>query len=392
MNSTDKILIDLYSGQSIQVNKDIPSRDRKILFSLFRQILGGHFLTENQGKLLVKIFKENATLLKLENAEVLNLIENPVWSEPFRRIEQVKKIYISDHDEKQIIVEFTYNKRIRDQISKTAKDIEGGITSIGNKKHAVPLTEKNILTIVRDLKKFNFEIDQKITNFYQEISEILSLNENVFDIAKLENKKLLTLLASDIGDENKENSLLLTDRKIRYQYTISSKILPENLSSKIANRNSVKVYINKKSYQLDQVINSLIDLKRLPILFVFSGHDSGDSLNDLQLLSKSLENNAIVDNIGIYFRFDNGTEKNKNFNETITQLKYNSKLSPDTKIVGLANNKLPKFILRENWKPSSIISFTNNFKNNKTSVYCDDVDLVIYYHDKEPLGDINAIV
>ena len=108
-------------------------------------------------------------------------------------------------------------------------------------------------------------------------------------------------------------------------------------------------------------------------------------------MATALESNSIAD-VGIYFRFDNTTEQNKIFNDLINTLKYNSKLDKNTKIVGLANNKLPKFLVKDQWKPNSIISFTNNFKNNKTSVYCDDVDLIIYYHDKAPLGDIDAIM
>ena len=392
MNSTDKILIDLYSGQATQVDKTVPSRDRKILFSLFRQITTGHFLTENQGKLLVKIFKENSSLLNLDSKGVLDLIENPIWSESFRKIEHVKKIYLSDYEDKSIIIEFTYNKRIRDHMSKMSREIDGPITSIGNKKHAVPLTEKNIVIIVKGLKKFNFDIDQKILNFYQEISEILSLNEKVFDLSNIENKKLLDSLSTDIGQDNRDNNLFLADRKIRYQYTMSDKISGENLTAKIANRSTTKVYVKKKDFPLDQIIESLVDLRRLPILFIFSGHDATAEFADLQLLSAALEKNNIKENIGIYFRFDNVSAKSKDFNETITELKYNAKLSNDTKIVGLANNKLPKFLIRENWKPNSIISFTNTFKNNKTSVYCDNVDLIVYYHDREPLGDVDAIV
>ena len=392
MNSTDKILINLYSGSNIQVDKEVPARDRKILFSLFRQITAGHFLTENQAKLLVKIFKENLSLLKLENEEMLNLIENPVWSESFRKIEQVKKLYISDQVEKNIVIEFTYNKRVRDQFSKMAQQLDGSIVSIGNKKHSVPLTEKNVVTLVQGLKKFNFEVDQEIAKFYQEISEILSSKEDVFNIANIENKKLLECLVNDIGIENKDNSLLLHDRKLRYQYSVSSKITPENLTAKLATRSSPRVFVNKEKYSLDQIIESLIALKRLPVLFIFSGHDSNESYDDLQILASALENQSIKNSVGIYFRFDNVNNKNKDFNESITQLKYNAKLASDTKVVGLANNKLPKFILREQWKPSSIVSFTNNFKNNKTSVYCDNVDLVVYYHNREPLGDINVIV
>ena len=391
MNSTDNILIDLYSSSPTSVQQTVPVRDRKILVSLFRQISSGHFLTENQGKLLVKIFNENIDNLEFKDPEILSLIESPVWSKPFRQIEYVKKIYLSDSEEKHIIIEFTFNKRIRDQISKISKDLDGALISIGNKKHTLPLTEKNILTLVKGLKNFRFEIDEKLQNFYHEILEVLSTKENIFDLKNIESKKLLDSLYADIGVENSENHLLLADRKIRYQYQIFSDFAPGTLTDKIAYRRTSKLYLDKNQVSLTDIIHSLNELNRLPVLFIFSSHDIKDSITDLKNMATALESNSIAD-VGIYFRFDNTTEQNKIFNDLINTLKYNLKLDKNTKIVGLANNKLPKFLVKDQWKPNSIISFTNNFKNNKTSVYCDDVDLIIYYHDKAPLGDIDAIM
>ncbi len=392
MNSTDKILIDLYSNQSLKPDKSMPARDRKILYSLFRQLTGGHFLTENQGKLLVKIFKENYTVLDTSNADLLDLIENPIWSEPFRKIEQVRKIYLDGNEDRQIVIEFTFNKRIREQFARMSKELDGGISSIGNKKHSVALTEKNLLILLKGFKNFNFTIDQKIIDFYQEIEEILKTADNPFVFEKLENTRLINNLQRDISENDLKDTLLINDRKIRYQYEISPNFEAKTLTEKIACRSTVKLYADKKIISLDAIIKSLIDLKRLPLLCIFSGHDSRDSNLDLLTLSSALEKNNINCNVGIYFRFDNTTQQHKNFNDTLSTLKYNSKLNNDTKVVGLANNKLPKFIVKENWKPNSIISFTNTFKNNKTSVYCDNVDLIIYYHDKEPLGDISAIL
>jgi len=391
MNSIDNILINLYSSSPTSVQQTVPVRDRKILVSLFRQISSGHFLTENQGKLLVKIFNENIDNLEFKDPEILSLIESPIWSKPFRQIEYVKKIYLSDSEEKHIIIEFTFNKRIRDQISKISKDLDGALISIGNKKHTLPLTEKNILTLVKGLKNFRFEIDEKLQNFYHEILEVLSTKENIFDLKNIESKKLLDSLYADIGVENSENHLLLADRKIRYQYQIFSDFAPGTLTDKIAYRRTSKLYLDKNQVSLTDIIHSLNELNRLPVLFIFSSHDIKDSITDLKNMATALESNSIAD-VGIYFRFDNTTEQNKIFNDLINTLKYNLKLDKNTKIVGLANNKLPKFLVKDQWKPNSIISFTNNFKNNKTSVYCDDVDLIIYYHDKAPLGDIDAIM
>ena len=73
--------------------------------------------------------------------------------------------------------------------------------------------------------------------------------------------------------------------------------------------------------------------------------------------------------------------------------KFNKNLTTDTKVIGIANNKLPKFIINHEWYPKTVITFSNNFRNNKTSFYCDSVDLIVYYNDKQPIvGGVDAIV
>jgi hypothetical protein len=109
-------------------------------------------------------------------------------------------------------------------------------------------------------------------------------------------------------------------------------------------------------------------------------------------LEISLKNCGVANDIGIYFRFDNISEHNKNFNNLVSQLGYNAQLTDSTLVAGIANNKLPKFLLKSKWYPKSVISFSNNFKANKTSVYCDAVDLIVYYNEKRPLGGADAIV
>jgi len=136
---------------------------------------------------------------------------------------------------------------------------------------------------------------------------------------------------------------------------------------------------------------ALYELNRLPVLFVFNGHDSKECLQNLKKMEKSLKN-CDLNKVGIYFRFDSAGDSNKDFNASISHLGYNVKLDKQTLVAGIANNKLPKFMLKNGWYPNSVISFSNNFKSNKTSVYCDAVDLIVYYNDKRPLGGVDAIV
>ena len=102
--------------------------------------------------------------------------------------------------------------------------------------------------------------------------------------------------------------------------------------------------------------------------------------------------NNIDNQTGIYFRFDQGAEGDQ-FNKSVKDLKYNQPLTEVTTVAGIANNKIPKFMVKSGWKPKTVISLIPSFKNNKSSVYFSDVDLIIYYGDKKPLaGDVDVIV
>ena len=391
MITTDVLLIELFQQGIEKLNSGIPGRDKKILISLARQIISGNFLTENQSNLLVKILKENLQHLSTVDTTSLSAIESPTWTKPFRIIDQVRKIYINKDAEK-LLVEFTYSKKLRQLIGELNKQLEGQMAAVGSKQYTIPLTEKNIYNVVNTFKPYGFNIDDNVMGFYNDISKFLKSNNTQFDIFSTTNEKLLTAIKSDVTDISDHNLVLLNDRRLKFQYSIYSKDAEVSLKNSLANRPSTRVWIDSKTTTLNDLISALKDLNRLPMLVIFNGHDSKECLQNLKRLSTSLNNNNIESNIGIYFRFDNVNDGNKDFNNTVSQLGYNSVLGNQTVIAGIANNKLPKFLLKLPWYPKSVITFSNSFKNNKTSIYCDAVDLIVYYNEKQPLGGADAIV
>lgn len=392
MITVDTLLIELFRQGIETLNSEIPARDKKVLISLARQINSGHFLTENQSKLLVKILKENSQHLFDPTSENLNVIENPTWSQSFRVLEQVRKIFMTKENEGRILVEFTYNKRLRQQITDLNKNVEGQMLSINTKQYSLPLTEKNLYQVVKMFKPHGFSIDQNLMKFYEEISEIYENSSNQFDVFNLTNEKLTNLIKQDTNGITEDNLILLNDRRLKFQYSIFPKNPEISLKNSLANRPSTRIWIDSNTTSLDDLMSALHDLNRLPVLFIFNGHDVKECLQNLKKMAFSLENKGLDRQVGIYFRFDNGTDNNKEFNTLISQFGYNAKLDSSTKVAGIANNKLPKFMLKNGWYPSSVISFSNNFKSNKTSVYCDAVDLIVYYNDKRPLGGVDAVV
>lgn len=374
------------------IDKFISIKDKKILTSLDSQLDQGNFLTENQAKLLVKILIENIDHILLINDDSQSIIDSNTWTHQFRTIQQVRKIYLSTSVPVSIKLEFTYDKRIKTKLAKINELLDGNLVANGPRHYSAAFTEKNIVALVNQFKNERFEIDEKIMVFYHEISEILKNNKSPFYVFSLENANLKKAIEDDVGPITLDNLLLLHDRKFRYQYTVIEKITEKTLKTDIAQRCSTKVYVNSQQHTLDDLIASLKELHRLPLLCVFDGHDAKVDQKMLNLLSTAMLKNNIDNQTGIYFRFGQDLEGDK-FNKSIKDLKYNQPLTEVTTVAGIANNKIPKFMVKTGWKPKTVISLIPGFKNNKSSVYFSDVDLIVYYGDKKPLaGDVDVVV
>lgn len=386
MKTIDQLLDDLIKTGIGKIENDIPLRDKKILISLHKQIKLGHFLTKNQGDLLLKIFKENHAHISTIIGNIENQIETPLWSNRFRVIQPVRKIYRKKDDLYSFTVEFTWNKRIQQAMSDLSKQLQGNLGHYSNKAFSIQLTEKNIHLIVSKLQPLKFEISEEILTYYEEICRILNNPNPLPEINLLENNKIFDHLYSEIGGIHSKKDLLICDRQIRFQYAFRSENSAKSLVEKIAARGRPKIYIKSSQYGINEVFDSIHQLTRFPCLVILSGHESLESLDKLKKISEFCSPS-------VYFRFDNTNDNNIQFNTFVTENNFNQMLNEKTQVVVLANNKLPKFMFKSNWYPKSVISFTNNFRTNKTSIWCDAVDLQIYYTDKPPMiGSADAIV
>lgn len=384
MITVDRFLLNLITNSPSSLDK-IPPRDVKVLKSLAKIINSPIFVTENQGNLLVKILKENRSKLGEEISEIL---DNPVWSKSFRHIDKTKKLYLSNDTNGNLVisVEFTYSATIRKALFENSKKISGLSQEGTGKLYRADLTEKNIVELVDLCKKFDFEIHEKIIDFYETIkswskSEII----DQFLLTNITHTNFQKTITADLGLETAIDENIIADRSMRYQYFYeNSEKNPENLVEKIAYRKNTKIWIDKKTVELDEIIESLVKLKRLPLMVVFDHNDQKNCFEQLQKLSKSLKKNGIFDGIGIYFRLPSN-DVGIDFNKFIADNQYNAVLDSTTKIVGVQHGKIPKFFIKNHWKPMSVLAIGNSLRQTKTAVYANHCDLIINYSDTQPI-------
>lgn len=246
-----------------------------------------------------------------------------------------------------------------------------------NDSYVAKLTEENIVIILDAIKSYKFNISDDLQQYYaiikswdkDTIINQLCINDNVRNYIESESNTALT-------------ALIESDRSTRYQYT-SNVLHDATLTGMIANRTNARIWIDDAIHSIGDIVTSLIELRRLPILFIFdTRHPCHMLLANLQQLAIAFgENN--INNIGIYVTLPR-SEIGDEFNNLIVNNQYDKSLSSATEVAGITHDKLPTFFLMNDWVPMSVVSFAK-LRHSTSAIYASQCDLVITYSDCEQL-------
>lgn len=390
MITVDDLLLKIVNFSALAIEEQIAARDARVLRSLASSITATFFITENQSRLLLKILKENRKKLDKFSEEIDNAIKDPIWSKAFRQIEQVRKVFVDykQTEEGLLHVEFTFNSQIR-KILSDSKKIEGLVQVHPGKSYLVDYTEKNIVALFELLEPQGFMFDEILYRHYDTIKS-WSENEvkNQFFLGNFTHGTFQRIASEDGDLQHETNESIIVDRSSRFHYMVEKTGGgPEILTDIIAYREKSRIWLSTEKHSLDDIFESLQNLRRFPLLVIFPNYDEKRAFENLEKMSNSLEKSGISEDVGIYFRMDNNDE-GKKFNQLISSKEYNHKLTKDTKIVGIQSGKIPKFLLKSNWQPMSVLNLDNNLRHNKAGVYSECCDLVITYSDTQPLMGI----
>jgi hypothetical protein len=374
------------------------TRDYKTLRSLHSAMHSDTYITEKQGTLLCSILSNQlyAPFMLLANADYAEYLENQQWQKPFRILPDIKKIYhipagssaipeyngLRNNYTGVIAIEFTFSSTIRNHLkplSSIIHQVRSGSFYIAD------YTERNLYTVMKNLEQYNFEVSPELQEIYNTINAWDKANvASQFLLENIDFPMFKSAIDNDLGNTIDLNDLLIKDRKHRYQYTNHVACNNNTLTETIANRTSTKIWIDSNTHKLTNVVKSLVELKRLPLLVVFDQSTDLGTIAQFNELEHALQTNGITNNIGFYFRLDN-TPDGKIFNDGIGKRQYNSILNTDTQVAAVLGGKLPKFFLKSDWKPMSVLCIKNTLRQSKTAVYAKCSDLIITYTPSEPL-------
>lgn len=388
MKHIDQLLVSIINHNKGELDTLVAARDANVMKSLANSIVGQYFITENQSKLLLKILHDNHQHFPAYTAELVESLAMPTWSRHFRQIEQVKRMYIGsvEGEDLSLIVEFTFSAHIRKVLTQANRNIENLVQSTNGKVYFAELTERNIVTLVELLRPLGFEFDDLVTSHYDIIKswDEAAIKEQ-FQLTSMQGQNFLKNITADLGISTEIDKNIIKDRSMRYRY-YDNEVLESDgtLARELATRIRSKVWVDKNKRSLDEVVDALVALKRLPIMVVFDNYTEDKSFDVLEQLSTSLERHNIDKEVGIYFRLPNNPNGAK-FNSLIAEKKFNHYLGADTKVVGVQAGKIPKFFLTGNWKPMSIIAIDHQMRSSKTAVYAGCCDLIVTYTDTPPI-------
>ena len=389
MITIDEILLTIVNQTNPTIEDLMPARDSRVLRSLATSVNSHYFITENQSNLILKLFKEHKNSLEKVVPNISELIVDPFWSQPFRQIEEYKKLQLSKNEDGDLVlnIQFSYSSNIRKILQVNCNKIDGFVQTHPAKGYTATLTEYNIVFLVELLTPLQFKIDEDIINHFTVIKSWDKKEiEDRFLITNISNQNFHKSITSELGVETTLNNLIIKDRSFRYQYTFNNtEEKPTSLAGDIAYRETSKVWVDSANYSLKQLIASLIELQRTPILIVFPNWDSDTVYKNMLILDSALKENNVNSNVGMYFRMDNQGH-GKDFNQLIANNKYNSQLENETAIVGIQAGKIPKFLLKSKWTPMSVIVL-DTIRQNKSIVYANCCDLVISYSNTKPVVD-----
>ena len=381
-------------------NIPVKKEDAGILLSVAKQIGKGTALTDRQLEMLktkLVVYKESFDNLDIDINDCFDRLRYPL-----RQIDRSKYIKIDDTGD--IAIRFPFTKKLIVLIEEIARAVgsHNHYHKKGSHLHTFKLTEQSVYHIMKRFKNKDFEIDESLLAINKDIEKIV---ENPYDyIPGIYNYEIRNChpiakqyILDTLGNPEPNNMYLFKDRAhvLGLKYfdddavtTAINKCTP--LTQKIINRKKSSVFLSRNSYSISSIIESLIELDRFPIVVVVDQyrHNDLDCIDNFYTIHKAFTN--IIDNkdVSVLFRLDNESNDNIEFNKYIKNNNLNNVVDKNTKVVYI-KDKIPKFLIKDNWNPGACISCCSNVRLiSRKNNYVGDVDLTIHWEkDLSAMGE-----
>jgi hypothetical protein len=371
----------ILQSMSSQVHKGIALTDRQYAF-LKEKLLSyrEQFVAQGFMQLDLALVTLRMPLRIIDRAKTISIIEDLERKKSFNSIDTKKIPWIK--------IRFPFAKKTIVLI----EEISNGIGADyyhekGSHEHYFRCTEQNIYNVVKQFKDKSFDIDSQLLEQYTKLEVMNNNKENFipgiynFKLKNLD-KRSVEYMISSVGEPSVENLPIYLDRKEQYGLkhfdqidVVASLNSVTHLAKQIALRTKFQVFISNKKYNINQLVEAVLDLYRFPLLVILP---TGNQLTQLQKIHRAFDGIVPADLSSVVFRLDNNDE-GKDFNDYIKRNNLNNIVDNKTKIVYTDTVKLPKPLIKLNWRPSAVLLLDSFRPNGKVLNFIESSDLIIHY-------------
>lgn len=371
----------------------VEKNDATILFSIAKQLSKGIALTDRQYKLVKNKLIEYKDQFDKKGIDVISVSDNLLYE--LREIDRSHWIKVLRWKDEDILgIRFPFNKKVINRIEELRKLNSVQDLSYKDNTHYFPYTARNIYCLVEIAQRFEnkFTIQDHIMEIYKQLKDYEhNKKDYVPGVYNLEIRNIpqtaIEILEKDLGKVDANNLHLYFDRRSLFglhhfdKDAVNENLNKETLLTKeIIKRKGSAVLIKNTQFSFNEIISSLLDIKRFPILIILDEKKAND---DLVETYKSIRNVIADQDISVMFRLD-GTEP---FNEFVRDNNLNNLVAKNTKVVYINSTKLPKPLMASKWVPNAVINYrSKGLGYNKVTEYSQQFDLQIVYEDPNNIG------
>ena len=374
LENTVEDCLEILAGFRKESDKfSLMKEDYTIMHSIAKQVFKGTALTDRQLALMQK--KLPAYKDQFDNADIpLELVK---LRKPLRSINREKYIKLQGN---KIKIRFPFKKSDIILINEISGNSDGYEHKKGSHEHFFDYTEQNVLNLLDRFSNKSFKCDKELLLVYHEMKHIeMEKEKYIPGIYNMELKNIKdgvqSLIESDIGKLTTSTFVKYADRRFKYGLTHVDTSDPKNLEEVKSISNDIigQVYESKPSVEtLDQILGSLWNLDRFPMLVILSKNEPEKQLHSMLSYYRDILN---VEQQSVLFRLE---DKNAGFNQLVRDRKVNNWVDKTTKIVYISKDKLPKLLVNCEWKPTVALCF-DSMLDTTVNIFVNSIcDLIIF--------------
>ena len=363
--------------------------------------------TEKQAMLGLRILKRYKTLFEKYKVDVTDLCDNPVWRDPFRKIDYAKVIekYINDEGQDELEIRFPYSEKLI-ALVRCLKDKRGLPTGYfrydgESKRWTAKYTDVVAYYMTLIGTRYDFEFTDK--SMFDDFDEIRQQRKEFKNVQVVVGKKNLGLKnAPESLQEYWKNNItvkpLLQQVDSLKTFGLHIPITPDKvdtLAEKIAVTRTKEVHIDPLLWSKNQVLSACEELDLFPLIVPTTEINSPEDIQEITnwfyaFTEQGITDNQVAwgfdlakypitdphdaevstDNLDSFdnpyshlYKLDMTAEQKTNiYNELKTLHKRSEKnkyIGKQTKIIFI-RNKIPRTLLRSGIRPLTTLSWVSN--------------------------------